>query len=174
MHVAIEPGSVATDTVTQFFWLVSVAEKAKILLQLIETGNLKRVIVFVNRRDQARSLQSYLRSKGVPSEMLSGEVPQRKRISTLNGFKSGKISVLVATDVAGRGIHVDDVSHVVNFDLPEDAEDYVHRIGRTGRAGAEGIAISFVSEDDAFNLPAIESYLGEPVACVLPDFTEVM
>ena len=173
VHVAIEPDSVATDTVTQYFWLVSSSEKASTLLQLIEKGKIKRVIVFVNRRDQARSLQAYLWKKGVKSEMLSGEVPQRKRISTLEGFKSGKISVLVATDVAGRGIHVDNVSHVVNYDLPEDAEDYVHRIGRTGRAGAEGIAISFISEDDAFNLPAIETYLGHPVSCELPDYNQV-
>ena len=76
---------------------------------------------------------------------------------------------MVATDVAGRGIHVDGVTHVINFDLPEDPEDYVHRIGRTGRAGAEGISISFISEDDAFNLPAIEEYLGHKVVCTQPD-----
>ena len=101
--------------------------------------------------------------------MLSGEVPQRKRLTTLDRFKQGKIRVLVATDVAGRGIHVDDVSHVINFDLPEDPEDYVHRIGRTGRAGATGISISFISEDDAFNLSAIEDFLGHPVSCTQPE-----
>jgi len=78
---------------------------------------------------------------------------------------------VIATDVAGRGIHVDGVSHVINFDLPEDAEDYVHRIGRTGRAGAQGISISFVSEDDAFNLPAIEEYLGNKISCNQPDYS---
>ena len=90
-------------------------------------------------------------------------------MATLNRFKEGKTRYVVATDVAGRGIHVEGISHVINYDLPEDAEDYVHRIGRTGRAGAEGISISFVSEDDAFNLPDIEAFLGHPVTCTQPD-----
>jgi ATP-dependent RNA helicase RhlB len=99
---------------------------------------------------------------------LSGEITQAKRTSTLAKFKEGKINVLVATDVAGRGIHVDGVSHVVNYNLPEDPEDYVHRIGRTGRAGASGVSISFASEDDAFLLPDIEQLLGEPLKCISP------
>ena len=123
-----------------------------------------------NRRDSARRVQEALARKNVNVEILSGEVPQKKRLSTLERFRSGDTPVVVATDVAGRGIHVDGVSHVFNFDLPEDPEDYVHRIGRTGRAGADGTSISFVSEDDAFNLPAIETYLGEPVICSQPDF----
>jgi ATP-dependent RNA helicase RhlB len=130
---------------------------------------LSRVMVFANRRDSTRHLHEYLRRKNVSCEMLSGEVPQRKRLTTLDRFKQGKIQVLVATDVAGRGIHIDDVSHVINFDLPEDPEDYVHRIGRTGRAGATGISISFISEDDAFSLPAIEEYLGHTVVCTQPE-----
>ena len=88
-----------------------------------------------------------------------------KRTKTLERFKSGKLRVLIATDVAGRGIHVDGVSHVVNYDLPEDPEDYVHRIGRTGRAGEKGVSISFASEDDAFLLPEIEALLGESLKC---------
>ena len=100
--------------------------------------------------------------------MLSGEITQAKRTKRLSDFKEGKISVLVATDVAGRGIHVDGVSHVVNYNLPEDPEDYVHRIGRTGRAGATGISVSFASEDDAFLLPDIEALLGQSLPCTQP------
>jgi ATP-dependent RNA helicase RhlB len=111
---------------------------------------------------------TYLAKRGINVEGLAGDVPQRKRLSTLQRFKDGDIPYVVATDVAGRGIHVEGVSHVVNFDLPEDPEDYVHRIGRTGRAGAAGISISFVSEDDAFNLPLIEDFLGAKVSCEQP------
>ena len=93
---------------------------------------------------------------------------QGKRIKTLDAFKAGQLQVLVATDVAGRGIHIDDVSHVINFTLPEEPEDYVHRIGRTGRAGNKGISISFACEDDAFRLPAIETLLGRPIVCEQP------
>ena len=100
--------------------------------------------------------------------MLSGEVTQAKRTRTLEQFKSGQCKVLVATDVAGRGIHVEGISHVVNYNLPEDPEDYVHRIGRTGRAGASGVSISFASEDDAFLLPDIEALLGHSLACISP------
>jgi ATP-dependent RNA helicase RhlB len=147
---------------------VSGRSKNEVLVQLIESEAAPRIMVFANRRDQTRAVYEYLRSRQVSCEMLSGEVPQRKRLTTLDRFKRGRIQVLVATDVAGRGIHVDDVTHVVNYDLPEDPEDYVHRIGRTGRAGASGISISFVSEDDAFNLPAIEDFLGTRVECVQP------
>ncbi|TDJ37506.1 MAG: DEAD/DEAH box helicase [Gammaproteobacteria bacterium] len=168
-HVAIRPENVAVDTVEQKFWLVAANEKSKVLHQLVVQKDVGRVMVFANRRDQTRNVHDYLRRKGVSCEMLSGEVPQRKRLTTLDRFKQGKVRVLVATDVAGRGIHVDDVSHVVNYDLPEDPEDYVHRIGRTGRAGATGISISFVSEDDAFNLPAIEQFIGYTVVCSQPE-----
>jgi len=168
-HVAIEPDQIATDSVDQRFWMVGADGKAPLLAQLVKEQHLERVMVFANRRDSTRSLYDYLKSHGVSCEMLSGEVPQRKRITTLDRFKQGKVNVLVATDVAGRGIHVDDVSHVVNFDLPEDPEDYVHRIGRTGRAGAKGISISFISEDDAFSLPGIEDLLGTRVECTQPD-----
>ncbi len=169
VHVAIEPERVAVDSVEQKFWLVSAQNKGRLLAEMVEKKALTRVMVFANRRDSTRNLNEYLRKKNVSCEMLSGEVPQRKRLTTLDRFKQGKIQVLVATDVAGRGIHVDDVSHVINFDLPEDPEDYVHRIGRTGRAGATGISISFISEDDAFNLPAIEEFLGHRVECTQPE-----
>jgi ATP-dependent RNA helicase RhlB len=126
------------------------------------------VIVFVNRRDETRRLEDKLYRHGFKTGLLTGEVPQKKRIRTLDEFKEGKIEVLVATDVAGRGIHVDDISHVVNYNLPEDPEDYVHRIGRTGRAGAEGISVTLACETDSFMLPNIEELLGEPLVCEQP------
>jgi ATP-dependent RNA helicase RhlB len=169
-HVSITPETVATDTVEQKFWLVSTEDKAKVLLEFVKTAKPERALVFANRRDQTHRLVSYLEKRGVVVEALAGDVPQRKRLSTLQRFKDGDVPLVVATDVAGRGIHVDGVTHVINFDLPEDPEDYVHRIGRTGRAGAEGVSISFVSEDDAFNLPSIEQYLGNKISCNQPDF----
>ena len=168
-HVAIAPESVATDAVEQKFWLVAREAKAKLLAEFLKVRQPKRALIFTNRRDRAHRLSQMLNARGIHCEPLAGDVPQRKRISTLNRFKEGTTKYLVATDVAGRGIHVEGISHVVNYDLPEDAEDYVHRIGRTGRAGAQGISISFVSEDDAFSLPDIEAILGESVRCGQPE-----
>ena len=166
--VEIEPEHVATDSVDQRIYLASSEERFRILLNLLRSDAATSVIVFANRRDQVRRLYERLRKAGVSCGMLSGEIPQVKRTKTLEQFKRGDIGVLVATDVAGRGIHVDGVSHVVNYNLPEDPEDYVHRIGRTGRAGATGVSISFASEDDAFLLPDLEALLGEPVRCEHP------
>jgi len=166
--VEIEPDHVATDSVDQKVYLVSSEQRYRLLNNLIRSPEATSVIVFANRRDQVRKLHERLRKAGVSCGILSGEIPQGKRTRTLEQFKDGSIKVLVATDVAGRGIHVDAVSHVVNYNLPEDPEDYVHRIGRTGRAGATGISISFASEDDAFLLPDIEKLLGEPLECTHP------
>ena len=140
-------------------------------LTLVQCGfsdGVTSVIVFANRRDQVRRLHERLRKSGIACGILSGEIPQAKRTRTLEQFKNGEIKVLVATDVAGRGIHVEGISHVVNYNLPEDPEDYVHRIGRTGRAGATGTSISFASEDDAFLLPDLEALLGSPLECTHP------
>ena len=168
VHIAIAPEQVAVDTVEQLFWLTSREGKRQLLCDFLKIEQPGRALIFTNRRDQTHRLNQWLNSKGIDSEALAGDVPQNKRTRTLSRFKEGKIRYLVATDVAGRGIHVDGISHVINYDLPEDAEDYVHRIGRTGRAGASGVSISFVSEDDAFNLPAIEDFLGTPVKCAQP------
>ncbi|MBN49385.1 MAG: ATP-dependent RNA helicase RhlB [Spongiibacteraceae bacterium] len=168
VNIEIEPEQVATDNVEQKVFLVSEREKFQILQRIVRLPEAVSVIVFANRRDQTRRLHERLRKGGVAAGLLSGEIPQNKRSQTLQQFKDGKIQVLVATDVAGRGIHVDGISHVVNFTLPEDPEDYVHRIGRTGRAGAKGTSISFASEDDAFLLPAIETLLGAKLPCEQP------
>ena len=168
-HIVVEPESVATDTVDQKFWLVEASKRQRILLDFINHNEPERAIIFANRRDRTHKLVDYLKRKGIACEGLAGDIPQKKRLSTLNKFKNGELKYLIATDVAGRGIHVDGVTHVINYELPDDAEDYVHRIGRTGRAGASGTAISFVSEDDAFNLPALEQYLSNSIKCVQPD-----
>jgi len=164
----IEPESVATDTVDQKVYIVSTQEKYKLLRNILKQPEVTSAIVFANRRDQTRKLQERLQKNGIRCGILSGEIPQQKRSSTLQSFKEGKIQVLVATDVAGRGIHVDGISHVINYTLPEDPEDYVHRIGRTGRAGATGTSISFACEDDAFLLDPLEKLLGSKLSCEQP------
>jgi ATP-dependent RNA helicase RhlB len=167
-RVEIEPESVATDTVDQKIYMVTEREKFQLLLNILRQPNATSVIIFANRRDETRWLFEKLKKNGINCGMISGEIPQAKRTSTLQQFKTGKLQVLVATDVAGRGIHVDGVSHVINYALPEDPEDYVHRIGRTGRAGASGTSISFASEDDGFLLMPLEVLLGKKLVCEMP------
>jgi ATP-dependent RNA helicase RhlB len=130
-----------------------------------------RTMVFVNTRREADRLQRYLEANGVNAQAISGDVPQRKRLRMLREFQSGDLPVLIGTDVASRGLHIPDVSHVINYDLPQDAEDYVHRIGRTARAGASGDAISFGCEQYVFSLPDIEEYIGHkiPTEAVPPE-----
>jgi ATP-dependent RNA helicase RhlB len=166
--VEIEPDSVATKQVEQKVYIVGNDQKFKLLYNILEQENVTSAIVFANRRDQTQRLYDKLQKKGLRCGLLSGDVSQQKRSKTLKDFKEGKLQILVATDVAGRGIHIDGISHVINYTLPEDAEDYVHRIGRTGRAGASGVSISFACEDDAFLLPNIEQLLGEKLLCEQP------
>jgi len=166
--IDVKPEDVATRSVDQKVYLVSSEERYRLLSNLVKSPDVISVMVFANRRDQVRRLFERLKNNGFSCGMLSGELSQSKRTSTLKKFKEGRIKILVATDVAGRGIHVDGVTHVVNYNLPEDPEDYVHRIGRTGRAGATGTSISFASEDDAFLLPDLEKLLGEKISCSHP------
>ncbi len=168
VRVSIEPKSVATDTVEQKVYMVSGDEKFTLLGNLLQADNVENIIIFANRRDQCRDLQLKLKKWGYKVGLLSGEVPQNKRVRTLEDFRAGKLMALVATDVAGRGIHIDDVSHVVNYTLPDEPEDYVHRIGRTGRAGSKGISISFACEDDSLLIEPIQKLLGGTLQCELP------
>jgi ATP-dependent RNA helicase RhlB len=124
--------------------------------------------VFCNRKDETRRLAELLVRYEINCAILSGDVRQHKRVRTLENFKAGKIRVLVATDVAGRGLHIEGMDHVINYTLPRDPEDYVHRIGRTGRAGAAGTSISFADEGDSFFIPAIETLLGNQLQCIHP------
>lgn len=134
-------------------------EKMPLLLSLLEEDWPEKAIVFSNTKHSCEKVWSWLEGDGHRVGLLTGDVPQKKRLRILEQFTSGDIDVLVATDVAARGLHIADVSHVYNYDLPDDCEDYVHRIGRTGRAGQKGVSVSFACEEYALNLPAIESYI---------------
>ncbi|THB69759.1 MAG: DEAD/DEAH box helicase [Gammaproteobacteria bacterium] len=164
-----EPEQVAVDSVDQKIYIITEQEKLKFLLKILSEATTEKVIIFANMRSKVRNLHEQLIKNGIDCDILSGEVSQNRRISTLKNFKNGNKKVLVATDVAGRGLHIDDISHVINFTLPENPEDYVHRIGRTGRAGKNGISISFACEEDSFYIPAIEEYLGEKLNCEYPE-----
>lgn len=164
-EVSVVPVETTNKNIEQVIYTVEADQKWPILEKLIKEKEGQRAIIFANRRDETRDLFERLKDAAVNCAMLSGEVSQDKRVKTLNGFKSGRIQVLVATDVAGRGIHVDGIELVVNYSLPEDPEDYVHRIGRTGRGGESGKSVSFASEDDAFLIPEIESVVGEKIRC---------
>jgi len=164
-RIDIDPDLVAVDTVDQKVFIVTDKEKFPLLYNIIKNDNPDRILVFANRRDQTERLSDELERYGIKCEMLSGAVTQKKRMRILEDFKAGKVKVLVATDVAGRGIHVNGISHVVNFNIPENPDDYVHRIGRTGRAGALGKSITFACEMESFELPAIEELLGTELKC---------
>ncbi|MDR3609152.1 MAG: DEAD/DEAH box helicase [Ignavibacteriaceae bacterium] len=166
--VEIEPDELIVKSIEQIVYIVSSREKYYLLYNILMKEKPGKILVFVNRRDEARDLGRKLFRNGIECEIISGEVDQRKRIKVLDNFKSSAVKVLIATDVAGRGIHVDNISHVINFSLPGDPQDYVHRIGRTGRAGATGISISFATEDDSFSIPAIEELIGKPFVCINP------
>lgn len=167
--IEIEPQQKTAERVKQTVYLVSEDQKLPVLVNALKQPGVDKAIVFANRRDQCRDLEEDLKNQDVQAALMSGEIPQNKRLKTLDQFKNGDIQVLVATDVAGRGIHVEGVTHVFNYNLPDNAEDYVHRIGRTGRAGQHGISISFASEDDAFALPAIESYISQKLTTSVPE-----
>lgn len=164
-YLEIESDSVAAKTVEQIVYLVEKKDKRGILSNIINENRDGKIIIFTNRRDEARKLQEYLSRKRIDVELLSGEITQSRRLRVLEKFKKSQVKVLVATDVAGRGLHVNDVTHVINYNLPDDAEDYVHRIGRTGRAGKSGVAITLACEDEAFSLPDVEKYLGMKLNC---------
>ena len=163
----VESETNATDTVRQVVYIVRASDKFKVLYNHIALHPAARTIVFCNRKSTTEDVYSSLKVRGIAVEMLSGDVNQNKRLKVLDEFRDGEIKVVVATDVAGRGIHVDDIEYVINFDFPYEAEDYVHRIGRTGRAGHTGIAISFADEDESFAIPEIEEYIKEPLKCTM-------
>ncbi len=174
--VQIEPDKKTVDKVTQVVYFPANHEKPALLISLMQRMQASRTMVFVNTKREADHVSAVLSANGIGAAAISGDVPQPKRLRMLRDFQAGSLPVLVATDVASRGLHVPDVSHVINYDLPQDAEDYVHRIGRTARAGASGDAISFACETYAITLPEIEAYIGHriPVAQLDPGLlTEV-
>jgi ATP-dependent RNA helicase RhlB len=162
-QITVAPEQVTVAEVEQVLYHAGRHEKFGLLLGLLRVERGARVLIFANTRDEARRLTERLEANGHPAGLLSGELDQRQRLRTLAGFKDGQVPILVATDVASRGLHIPAVSHVYNWDLPQDPEDYVHRIGRTARAGARGKAISLVDEASAFSLEAVERFIGQKI-----------
>lgn len=164
--VKVNMEQVTADKVTQTLYHVSNDEKIPLLLGLMKLADPSRSIVFVNTKRTADYVWGYLEGNGLPSAILSGDVPQKKRQSLFKRFAAGELKVLVATDLAARGLHIPEVSHVFNYDLPQNEEDYVHRIGRTARAGASGDAVSFACEEYVYSLMEIESYIGHAIPVI--------
>jgi ATP-dependent RNA helicase RhlB len=161
--IRIESEEVTSKAINQIAYCPANDQKIPLLLGLLKIHQPQRSIVFVNTKRCAEKLDDYLQANGHKTAMLSGDVPQDKRQRLLNDFQENRVTLLIATDVAARGLHIPDVSHVFNYDLPQDAEDYVHRIGRTARFGASGEAISFICEEYAYSMPDIEDYIDEKI-----------
>lgn len=161
--IRIEPEEVTSKAIKQIGYCPANDQKIPLLLGLLKRHQPQRSIVFVNTKRCAEQLDDYLQANGYKTALLSGDVPQEKRQRLLNDFQENRVTLMIATDVAARGLHIPDVSHVFNYDLPQDVEDYVHRIGRTARFGASGEAISFICEEYAYSMPDIEDYIGEKI-----------
>ncbi len=161
--IRIEPERVTADKVRQAIFYPANEHKMPLLVGLLREIGDVRVMVFVNMKREAEKVQDYLQANGVDAAAISGDVPQNKRQRMLADFQEGRLRVLIGTDVASRGLHIPDVEYVINYDLPQDAEDYVHRIGRTARAGASGHALSMACETYAVALPDIEKFIGNKI-----------
>ena len=159
VQIEIEPEQITVDKIDQKVLYPSNEEKLPTLMALLKRPELERAIVFTNMKRTAEELEFKLLGNGIAAKALTGDVTQARRQRIIDSMKAGKLRILVATDVVARGLHIEDVSHVINYDLPEDAASYVHRIGRTARAGKSGCAYSLVCEDHALNLPEIESFI---------------
>jgi ATP-dependent RNA helicase RhlB len=163
VQVDIEPERVTAERVRQIVYHVSKEEKLPLLVGILRHVDPTRSIIFVNTKRSAERIWACLEGNGFTTAVLSGDVPQKKRQRLLKEFQAGELPILIATDVAARGLHIPDVSHVFNYDLPQDAEDYVHRIGRTARVGKDGDAVSFACEEFVYSLPDIEEYIGNKI-----------
>ncbi len=162
-YIEIEPAQKTGVNIQEELFYPSNQDKMALLLTLIEEEWPDRAIIFANTKHACEEIWGYLKADGHRVALLTGDVAQKKRLALLKQFTQGEVDLLVATDVAARGLHIPEVSHVFNYDLPDDKEDYVHRIGRTGRAGESGVSISFACEKYAMNLPAIEAYIGHQI-----------
>ena len=170
-EVIVNPEDLTPDHLEQVLYHVGSPEKFSLLLGLLEREGCERTMIFVNTRDEATRLTERLERHGYHARQLTGSVVQTRRLKVLEDFKDGTLPILVATDVASRGLHIDGVSHVINYDLPFDPEDYVHRVGRTARVGAHGKAISLACDNFVYSLPAIQQLLGAEIPAVWPDET---
>jgi ATP-dependent RNA helicase RhlB len=167
--IAITPEEVTVEGIEQSLFHIGLDKKLPLLLGLLTREDWVRVLIFVNTKAGVEWLALKLKGNGWPAEGLTGDLPQRKRFKLMSQFKNGSIKILVATDVASRGIHVEDISHVINYDLPEDSENYIHRIGRTARAGKTGRAISLACERYVYHLEPLEEMLGYKLPVVWPE-----
>lgn len=157
--VSIESEHATADNITQILYHTARHEKTPLLIGLLNRDKPARSMIFLNTKRDLERLSIVLEANGYPNAALSGDIPQKKREKIIKDFQSGAVNIVVATDVAARGLHIPDITHVFNYDLPQVAEDYVHRIGRTARAGASGTAISFACEEYVYSLPEIEHYI---------------
>ena len=162
-QITIMPQQKTAERVEQMLYHVGREDKFPLLLGLLRREGSERILIFSNTREEARRLEDRLVRNGWEARALTGDVDQKRRLKILADFKDGQLPVLVATDVASRGLHIEAVTHVINWDLPQDPEDYVHRIGRTARAGAAGHAIGLVDEASALNLEGIERFIGQKI-----------
>lgn len=169
VEIEIAPERLTVDTVTQELYHVGNDEKMSLLLGLLEREKPRNCMIFTNMKSTAENIARRLKINGFTCEFITGDLPQKKRIEVIDGLKSGRVPILVATNVAARGLHVDDLDLVINYDIPEDCEDYVHRIGRTARVGKDGKAISIACEDYVHALESIEKYVGMKIPVVWPD-----
>src|SRR5206468_11154056 len=168
-QITITPKQKTVEKAEQVLYHVGREEKFNLLLGLLKREGGSRILIFSNTREEARRLEDRLTRNGWQARALTGDVDQKRRLKLLNDFKDGALPILVATDVASRGLHIEGVSHVINWDLPQDAEDYVHRIGRTARAGAAGKAISLADEASALLLEPIEQFIGQKIRVEFAD-----
>ncbi|MEW6260094.1 MAG: DEAD/DEAH box helicase [Thermodesulfobacteriota bacterium] len=166
--IAVAPEKTTVEGIEQVLYHVGMDQKLSLLLGILQNETWNRVLIFVNTKTGVEWVSRKLKGNGFPAEGISGDLPQRKRLKLMEDFKEGKTTILVATDVASRGIHVEDITHVINYDLPQDPENYVHRIGRTARAGKTGKALSLACETYVFHLEAIEALLGGKIPVAWP------
>lgn len=164
--ISVIPDQVTVAGIEQSLFHVGSDRKFQLLLGLLQREEFTRMLIFVNMKVAVERLTRKLKANGFPAEGITGDLPQQKRFKLMERFKNGQIKILVATDVASRGIHVEDISHVVNYDIPQDAENYVHRIGRTARAGKTGRAISLACEEYVLHLEPVEALLGYKIPVV--------
>jgi len=167
--IAVTPETVTVEGIEQSLYHVGSDKKVSLLLGLLTREDWSRMLIFVNTKAGVEMLTHKLKGNGWPAEGITGDLPQPKRFRLMEQFKKGQIKILLATDVASRGIHVEDISHVINYDLPQDAENYIHRIGRTARAGKTGRALSLACENYVFHLELVEEMLGYKIPVVWPE-----
>jgi ATP-dependent RNA helicase RhlE len=175
VRVEVSPTSSAAERIEQFVYFTPKQRKQSLLVHLLNEQNIKRTLVFTRTKHNADRIAKELKKASIRADVIHGNKSQSARQNALNNFKSGKLKVLVATDIAARGIDVDALEHVINFDLPDVAETYVHRIGRTGRAGANGIAISFCDgKEEMSNLKSINKLIGLKIPAMAHPFENAM